>query len=186
MLLNLVIEHPQALLTVAARTPVWVWGLLAALVALGASQTFARTAGLRRVLTMPIAMTGFSAWGLASAFGGAAHVGAVMAAWLISAAAVAATALRWRSAAPAGTRFDAAGQRFHLPGSPWPLALILGIFLVKYGVGVELAMQPQLAHDSRFALQIALLYGVFNGLFAARSLRLWRLALGTRPALQSA
>ena len=56
-----------------------------------------------------------------------------------------------------------------------PLGLILGIFLTKYFVGVELALQPALARDSSFALQIALLYGVFNGLFAARALRLWRL-----------
>jgi hypothetical protein len=186
MLLTLATEHPQALLTVVARTPTWVWVLLAALVALGASQCFARSAGLRRVLTMPIAMAGFSAWGLASAFGGAAQIAGILAGWLLAASAVAATALWLRAAPPAGTRFDAADQRFELPGSAWPLALILGIFLVKYAVGVELALQPQLAHDSRFGLEIALLYGVFNGLFAARSLRLWRLAQGTRPALQSA
>ena len=57
-----------------------------------------------------------------------------------------------------------------------PLALIVGIFLTKYFVGVELAMQPTLARDGTFALQISALYGVFNGLFAARALRMWRLA----------
>ena len=62
-----------------------------------------------------------------------------------------------------------------------PLALILGIFLTKYFVGVELAMQPTLARDGSFALQIAVLYGVFNGLFAARALRLWRLARQNAP-----
>jgi hypothetical protein len=55
-----------------------------------------------------------------------------------------------------------------------PLALILGIFLTKYLVSVELVMQPGLARDNTFALQIATLYGVFNGLFAARSVRLLR------------
>ena len=76
---------------------------------------------------------------------------------------------------PAGTTYDPARRQFQLPGSWVPMALIMGIFLTKYFVGVELALQPALARDSSFALQIALLYGVFNGLFAARALRLWRL-----------
>ena len=67
-------------------------------------------------------------------------------------------------------------------GSGWPLLLILGIFLVKWAVGVELALQPMLAHDSHFALQIALVYGVFNGVFAARTGRLLRLAKTRTPA----
>lgn len=67
-----------------------------------------------------------------------------------------------------------------------PLALILGIFLTKYLVGVELALQPALARDSDFALQIAALYGVFNGLFAAlRALRLWKLVQRSAPLATS-
>ena len=41
---------------------------------------------------------------------------------------------------------------------------------------MELALQPPLAHDSTFTLQVATLYGVFNGLLAARAARLWQLA----------
>ena len=52
---------------------------------------------------------------------------------------------------------------------------LVTIFLTKYFVGVELALQPAQARDGGFALQIAALYGVFNGLFAARALRLWKL-----------
>ena len=37
-------------------------------------------------------------------------------------------------------------------------------------------MQPSLARDAGFALQIAGLYGMFSGLFGARALRLRRLA----------
>ena len=66
-----------------------------------------------------------------------------------------------------------------------PLALILGIFLTKYLVVVELALQPALARDSGFALQIAALYGVFNGLFAAPALRLWKLAQRSAPLATS-
>ena len=56
-----------------------------------------------------------------------------------------------------------------------PLALILGIFMTKYVVGVELAMQPQLALEPRYALTVGLLYGVFTGLFVGRAFRLARL-----------
>jgi hypothetical protein len=176
MLLTLATQQPRMLLTIVQHTPSWVWMLLAALIWLGASQFFARSAGLRRVLLMPVAMTVFSVWGLGSAFGALPQLPAILGAWLVAACAVAALSLWLLRTAPAGTRYDATLQRFELPGSGWPLLLILGIFLVKWAVGVELALQPMLAHDSHFALQIALVYGVFNGVFAARTGRLLRLA----------
>ena len=181
MLLTLATQQPRMLLTIVQHTPTWVWVLFAALLWLGASQFFARTAALRRVLLMPIAMAVFSAWGLGSAFGGAPDVAGVLAAWLGVACAVAALSLWLHRAPPAGAFYDAANQRFHLPGSAWPMLLIVGIFLVKWAVGVELALQPPLAHDSHFALQMALVYGVFNGVFAARTGRLLRLARTGTP-----
>ena len=39
------------------------------------------------------------------------------------------------------------------------------------------AMHPQLTHQAGFAVGIGTLYGAFTGIFAARSLRLWKLAL---------
>lgn len=182
MLLTLATQQPRMLLAIVQHTPTWVWMLLAALIWLGASQLFARSAGLRRVLLMPMAMAVFSAWGMASAFGGASQIAGILAAWLATACAVAAVSLWLHRVPPAGARYDAARQRFHLPGSAWPLLLIVGIFLVKYGVGVELALQPPLAHDNHFAFQVAMLYGAFNGVFAARAGRLLRLARTGTPA----
>ena len=63
------------------------------------------------------------------------------------------------------------------PGSAVPLALMMGIFFTKYAVGVLLAMHPELRHQMGFALGISALYGGFSGIFAARALRLWTLAL---------
>lgn len=180
MLLHILVHQPQMLVPIVQQTPSWVWGLLAALLWLGASQLFDRTAGLARVLLMPVAMTGLSLYGLASAFTGSAQPGTAVGAWLATALATIALALWFQPTAPAGTLYDAALHRFQLPGSAMPLALIVGIFLTKYGVGIELAMQPALARDSVFSLQIAVLYGVFSGLFVARSLRLWRLSRLTR------
>lgn len=173
MLLQLITQHPQALGTIARNTPTWVWGLLAALMAVGLSQLRDRSASLLRVSIVPVGMTAFSAWGLVSAFGGSPHLAPMLAVWLGSAAVVLAAMAPGRSTA----RYDAATRTYALPGSVVPLLLIMGIFLTKYGVGVELAMQPQLVADSSFVLPVAAAYGVFNGLFTGRAARLWRLAL---------
>lgn len=181
MLLNLVIQQPQILGQIIQNTPVWVWALLTGLLGLGGSQLFDRHVSLVRAMVMPVAMTGLSVYGLASAFGKSGQAGAVLGAWLVAAVLIAALALWFQPTAPKGTLYADSSRRFYLLGSAMPLALILGIFLTKYFVGVELALQPALARDGSFALQIAVLYGVFNGLFAARALRLWRLARQNNP-----
>lgn len=176
MLLHLLVHQPRVLGQIVQNTPHWVWGLLAGLLWLGASQLFERTASLRRVVLMPLAMAGLSVYGLVSAFGGSGRVGATVLAWLAAAAMVTALALWFRPTVPSGTLYAAPSRSFRLPGSAMPLVLIRGIFLTKYFVGVELAMQPALAQDGLLALQISTLYGVFSGLFVACALRLWRLA----------
>ena len=135
---------------------------------------------------MPAAMTGLSVYGVVSAFGQAPQATAVLAAWLGAAVAITAVALWLQPQPAAATRYSAESRSFFVPGSVAPLLLILGIFLTKYLVGVELAMQPALARDSEFALQIAVLYGLFSGVFAARALRLWRLARRTIGPVASA
>ena len=53
----------------------------------------------------------------------------------------------------------------------------MGIFLVKYVVGVDLAMAPQLVQEAPYVLTVAALYGAFTGIFVGRASRLWRLWL---------
>ena len=178
MLLQLIATHPESVGTILARTPTWVWGLLAALMALGISQMRTRQVSLTRIAVMPVAMGIFSIWGMVSAFGTSAQLAWVLAAWLVPAALI--SALIGSIAPAAGTRYDAASRTFAQPGSFVPLVLIVGIFLTKYIVGIELAMQPRLSTDFDFAVSIAALYGVFNGFFTGRAVRLLRLAF--RPA----
>ena len=167
------------LIRILANTPPWVWGLLAALIALGVSQLFTRRAGMARIMILPVAMTALAVFGLLSAFGAAALA-------LLLWCATAALAARWiaRRPPPARTLYDAATRRFTLPGSALPLAIILGIFFTKYAVGVLLALQPGLAAQAGFAAGVAALYGLFSGVLAGRALRLWRLA--QQPADASA
>ena len=75
MLLNLIVHQPQAMLQVISHTPYWVWGMLAGLVGLGASQLRDRSASLLRTQLMPLGMAAFSVAGLLSAFGGSASSG---------------------------------------------------------------------------------------------------------------
>lgn len=154
------------------HTPTWVFGVFALLLALGSRQLLPSQAGLRRLTIMSVAMAGWSAYGLVSAFGD------TPAAWGIWALAVV-TMLVWtlQRPLPAGVRFDRARMAFSLPGSAVPLALMMGIFFTKYAVGVQLALHPQLAHRAGFAVAVSLLYGAFAGLFLGRSVRLWKLAL---------
>lgn len=179
MLIQTLIHQPQMLGTILRHTPVWVWGLLAALVVLGVTQLRDRTAGLARVAILPIAMTGLSVWGIAGAFGRSPMLGAVTLTWLAVAAVT--FVLFARTQPPVGTRYDAADRTFFLPGSWVPLATILGIFLTRYIVNVDIAMNPGLASDSQYSLAVAALYGVFTATFLGRAARLWRLAAqGTR------
>ena len=153
------------------KTPVWVWALLAGLIALGYSQTRDRVVGLQRTMLMPMAMVALSVLGTVSAFGASPSV---LGTWFATAALVASFIMS--RPAPASTRFDGATKQYAIPGSWLPMLIILAIFVTKYAVGVSLAMRPSLAHDDVFPLVIGALYGVFSGFFAGRTLRLLRLS----------
>ena len=163
------------------NTPLWVWGLLAALLALGFSQARSRTAGLVRITLLPLGLGAFSLYGTVSAFGGTPTV---IGSWL--AATTLLLLVVMQIAVPAGTRYDGATRQLHLPGSWVPMALIMGIFLTKYVVGVSLVMHPELKANANFILAIGTLYGVYSGIFAGRAVRLIRLIrlirLAVRPA----
>ena len=152
------------------NTPLWVWGLLAALLALGFSQTRSRTAGIVRVTLLPLGLGAFSLYGTVSAFGA---LPPVIGSWLVATSLL--VLIVTQMSLPAGTRYDSATRQFQLPGSWVPMALIMGIFLTKYIVGVSLVMHPELKANANFILAIGTLYGVYSGIFAGRAVRLIRL-----------
>ncbi|MES2532665.1 MAG: DUF6622 family protein [Pseudomonadota bacterium] len=160
------------LIQILAHTPTWVFVLFGALVLLGGKQLVPNTTSLTRVAIMPIAMAAFSLYGVLSAF---AATPLAMLGWAVAAAVLGLVVSRMPL--PASTRYAAATRTFHAAGSPIPLALMMGIFFTKYIVGVTSAMHPELPTHLGFALSIGTLYGAFSGIFAARALRLWKLAL---------
>lgn len=163
---------------ILTNTPLWVWGLLAVLLVLGLSQTRSRSAGLSRITLLPLGLSALSLYGTISAFGTSP---AVLGSWV--AAAILLLLIVTQMPLPAGARYDSAQRQFQLPGSWVPMALIMGIFLTKYVVGVSLVMHPELKANANFSLAIGTLYGVFSGIFAGRTVRLVRLALRPGPAL---
>lgn len=160
------------LLQILAHTPRWVFVLFAMLVWLGAKQLLASTVSLARMTLLPVAMAGLSIYGVLSAFGDSSTA---LLGWAAGAVMLALFVLQ--RPLPAGTRYDTGARKFHLAGSPVPLALMMGIFFTKYVVGAMLSMHPELRHQASFAVGISTLYGAFSGIFVARACRLWKLAM---------
>jgi hypothetical protein len=156
---------------ITSHTPIWVWFLLVAVVSLGHSQSKRRYASLPKIVIFPLVMVGLSLQGTLHTFGAQALGLAVwLGAGLVSLIGV------MRQPLPTATRFDAASQRFDLPGSWVPMLLILGIFATKYTVGALTALQPEMVRGVAFSLSLAALYGAFSGLFLGRAARLLRLS----------
>ena len=162
---------------ILVNTQVWVWGLLVALLMLGLSQTRSRTAGLTRVVLLPLGMGGLSLYSSLSTFGMSPTV---LGSWLATTALL--VLLVTRLPLPAGATYDSAARQFKLAGSWIPMALIIGIFLTKYAAGVSVAMRPDLKSQANFSVAVAMLYGAFSGIFAGRAMRQIRLVrLAQRP-----
>ena len=159
------------LLQIVQHTPVWVWGLLVALVVFGLSQVRDRAVTLTRMTILPLVLLALSFSGVVSTF---AHATIAILAWAVGVAT--AVALGRRFLQVRGASWSPETGLVHVPGSWLPLALMVALFLIKYGVGVTLALNHAMAADSTFATACGLAYGSFSGLFAARALGLRSLA----------
>lgn len=173
-------SHLSFFLAVLAHTPRWVWALLAVLVAFGVVQARPRSVTLARLTVLPAALAGASLLGVVTGFGHAA----ALAGWAV--ATVAAATLALALGAPRQAAWLGAERRLRVPGSWLPLALMLGVFAVKYAVGVLVAMTPALRGQAAFAGTAGLAYGAFAGLFLGRALALRTLARGGDAALATA
>lgn len=163
------------MLDIVTHTPIWVWLLLGFLVYLGIKQSRDRQVPKNRAFILPVVMIVFSLHGVISSFGGGFDS---LLFWGVS---FVATLLIGVLIFPSQqARFDESMQCFFIQGSWRPLFLILGIFTIKYTVGVMEGMQSSFLTLSFVVDGLSLLYGVFSGVFAARSVRLWRLSRPTQ------
>ncbi len=174
LLFERLIEQPQAALVILERTPRWVWGLLCGLVVVGALQLRARSVAPVRVLLLPLGLTLFSLGGVVGDWMSSRWLLPTVVLWLLAFGALVLAC--GHQPPPSGVRYESAARRIWLPGSAMPLLLIFAIFLLKYAVGVELALRPALREQLGFALGVAAVSGALSGLLAGRSTRLWRFA----------
>jgi hypothetical protein len=164
------------IIDILEHTPVWVWLVLAALVALGLIQTRGRTVSRARAYTLPFV---FIALSLSGVVRGAGSFPIALAAW--TAGAAAAWLLLRRAVAVRRASWLPAIASFHVPGSWLPLTLIVGLFLLKYAAAVAQALHPGLGIDTGFQGATNGIYGVFAGLFWARSWSLRALVRAAAP-----
>lgn len=163
------------LIEILRHTPPWVFVLFFVLLVLGCSQSKGRTVSRNKVSILPVAMLVLSFYGVLSAFGSVA-VG--LAFWVLGVAI--AVGLGVKLALPQSVTFSAETQTFFVPGSWLPLAFMMAIFCTKYVVGVILARQLPITGETAFVGSVSMCYGLFSGVFLARTIVIWRSALSHR------
>ncbi|CAN7367759.1 hypothetical protein LJR129_002197 [Acidovorax sp. LjRoot129] len=176
MLLTLLVQQPEMIWVVVHRTPYWVWGVLLALWAYGVGQLRPSKRPVNRAIAVPLVFKVLSVLGVLSAFRASEALPLALVVWLVVAVSTAAALTVLLPGVPRGTRYLRAERRFEMPGSVLPLLLVTSIFLTKYYVNVEVAMNPAMVSDSIFVMAVAGAYGLLSGVFSASSVRLWRLA----------
>jgi hypothetical protein len=164
------------LLEIIRRTPIWVWVLLAALLALGVRQLRERRVSMPRLFALPVALLALGLFATASAF---VPAWPALVCWALALAA--GSALGQRLPVPAGAQWDAAGRTLYLPGSALPLVLIVAIFTLRYASSVALVLHPQWRHAAAVAWPLAAAYGAISGLLLGRVLALRQRAAITMP-----
>lgn len=165
------------LIQILIHTPLWVWALLTALLALGLWQRRQRHVRRSQLLALPLALLVLGLWSMAPGF---VAQPLVAGAWLL--ALLVAARLGRRLPTPAAARWLAAEQRLQLPGSWVPLVIILCIFSLRYATGVSLALDPEWRSMLSAQLPLALAFGTLSGIFLGRALGLRALTLSPAVA----
>ncbi|MDW5417797.1 DUF6622 family protein [Iodobacter sp. CM08] len=148
-----------------AHTPTWVWIVFSVLILMGVRGLKDQVLPLGKVVLFPLLMLGLSISGMVNHF----NQPIVLIFWLSGM--LIAIAMVWMIGKPDLARFNASDYTVSLKGSGMPLALMMGIFLSKYIAEAMMAMHPELATHTAFAVSVALIYGFFNGFMFRTLLR---------------
>ena len=152
-------------LKILQHTPLWVFILFFVLLAMGLFQTRDRIIKQKTIFIFPSSMVLLSFYGVVSAFG---FTYRPFFYWLFSL--FFAIVLGLAIALPKKVIYLKSSHSFNIPGSWVPLSLIMGIFFIKYAVGVAFARQLPVVQNGSFIITICSLYGFFSGLFFSRGL----------------
>lgn len=158
------------MMAILSNTPPWVFGLFGLLLAVGLLQTRTRPVHRLPALLLPIGMAALSLAGIQSSFG---LRPVPLVSWGLGLAASACVGLAlWPGT---GASYDRQTRSFRVPGSEWPLGVIMAIFFAKYGYAVMRALQVGPITEPLFIAALSGVYGLLSGYFAARAIALARL-----------
>ena len=161
--------HSSSFFQILLHTPSWVLALLVGLCVLGLMQARTRRVAVWLALLLPAAMPILSLSGVVLYMGMWLPALAV---WVLGLSAVSILCLK--SMNPETVRYDAESRKLIIAGSWIPLLVILGIFFVRYAMGVARAMEFEIVRDRNVQLAVSFLLGAFSGFFLARGLLFWR------------
>ena len=159
------------MLMILSHTPIWVWMLLALLLALGLWQQRDRNVRRGQLLALPLALLVLGLWSMAPGFV-ALPLAAVC--WLVSISAFVWLGTRLPRAAAA--RWLPEQRRLFVPGSWVPMLLIVSSFSLRYATGVGHGLHPEWRGQLQVQVPLALVFGALSGLFLGRAIALLRLA----------
>lgn len=155
------------LLDIILRTPLWVFGLLAGLCALGWQQTRRREVTQRVAFFLPIGMVVLSLSGIISSFSFSLLF---IVFWVIG---LGLSIIVSPYLIPkVNAKYNENSQLFVIEGSWVPMVVILCIFTAKYVTGVVSAVNPQLLDNLTVIYTICVVYGMLSGIFVNRSTQL--------------
>jgi len=161
------------MMQILQHIPLWVFGLLLGLIALGLVQTRTRRIRAQRMLGVNIALTIFTLVGVTQQWLNTPWLVLALLSW-VSACLLVTWALG-QGAAPMGASFDPETRHYTVPGSWLPLALFMTIFACKFVVGFLNATEPALLQGLDVAMGISAIYGLFSGVLNGRAWRVLRL-----------
>jgi uncharacterized integral membrane protein len=158
---------------ILVHTPIWVWVVLALLVARGWMSTRARDGSLGALFILPVIMLAIGLQGMVSRFGVEAMPwGAWLAAFIVFGFG---GWLTVRQNAVAATE-----KGLRLAGSYWPLVIILAIFILRYFSEVIRALNPEMMQEPLAVGLVSALYGTVTGMFLGRLARIVSLYRASR------
>ncbi|WP_374673235.1 DUF6622 family protein [Ideonella sp.] len=152
-----------------SHVPAWVYGVLLALLALGL--LFSRPRAVRPVVPALTALGfgAYSLYGVISSFG--ASPGSLVP-WALGLVASMVGSRPW--VGPVGMSRVPGSSRVLVPGSWLPLALMMGIFALKFFVGIVHGARLPLGALAGFGPAVSLVLGLCSGVFMARALNVRR------------
>ena len=146
-----------------ARMPAWVPVLFVLLLVLGYRQSFTRTVRPAVLAVLAAGMFSLSLYGVVAAFGASS---AALALWFACYALTVVVATKRMSRAG----MVAVGGVVRVPGSWVPLALLMGLFAVKFALGVAAGIRSPLLDDPAVVAAASASLGLLGGGFGARAM----------------